>query len=167
MHPKSTKSSKVSKGYLKVQGFQKVPIGPRYPIGTQRFKVSKKHLRGLNFTFTGNNRAREKTKSVLILDSHGEQIGKMHILIFDQKWLKYQPTIPRVHANTIIPCLYHESMSIPWVHVYMMSPCQFHTSMSIPLVRSNYMSQCIYHESRNSNYRNKHIKEIQISEMLK
>ena len=44
------------------------------------------------FTYAGNNRAREKTKTVLESDNHGEQIGNMHILLFDKKILKYQST---------------------------------------------------------------------------
>ena len=51
------------------------------------------------FTFSGNNRARDKTKTVLESDNHGEQIRNMHILIFDKTILKYIPnSLPIGHV---------------------------------------------------------------------
>ena len=44
-NPKGTYRSKVSKMYLKVQGIKKVPKVPRYPKGTSRSKVSKSYLK--------------------------------------------------------------------------------------------------------------------------
>ena len=35
-------------------------------------------------------------------------------------------------ANTMSPCLYHDSMSKPWVHVYTISPCLYLESLSNP-----------------------------------
>ena len=45
-------------------------------------------------------------------------------------------------VNTMITCLYQESLSIQWVHVYIMGPCQYNNyTMSL----SQYQYQ--YHES--------------------
>ena len=66
--------------------------------------------------------------------------------------------------------LYHEFksisfvLSIPWVHVYTMIPCLYHWSMSIPGDLSNYNSHCPYHEPRNTIFR---IAEIKITGIQK
>ena len=65
-----------------------------------------------SFTFTRNNRAGEKTKTVLESDNHGQQIGKIQIFIFDKKLLKYQPSGIAAELTNHIYLLRHRAFLV-------------------------------------------------------
>ena len=103
------------------------------------------------------NQYKPKLNKVKIYPAYGQHTALSYvcdlgvpILNHESESIPWVFSIPWVHVYTMIPCIYHESMSTPWGNVYTTSPCLYHKFMSIPWYHVYTINPCLYNESMSS-----------------